>query len=62
VLPEKDVLVPTQLVEPIGIGLMPPGLISVAPNGMPVPPEPVEPSVPSGDVAPMPGVLVRLCA
>jgi hypothetical protein len=54
----------------LAVGLNPPGSISVAPNGMPVPPfDPVdvlEPSMPSGDVAPMAepvaGMLVGLCA
>jgi hypothetical protein len=50
----------------IGAGLRPPGSISVAPSGMPVPPfDPVatlEPSMPSGEVAPRPDVVVALCA
>jgi hypothetical protein len=54
----------------LAVGLRPPGSISVAPNGMPVPPfDPVdvlEPSMPSGDVAPMAepmdGMPVGLCA
>jgi len=62
----------------LAVGLRPPGSISVAPNGMPVPlfdpVDVVEPSIPSGDVAPiaepilepvaepMVEVLVGLCA
>jgi hypothetical protein len=50
----------------IGAGLRPPGSISVAPSGMPVPPfDPVatlEPSMPSGEVAPRPDVVIALCA
>jgi hypothetical protein len=65
--PEKDVPVPMQLellaVEPSGIGLMPPGLISVAPNGIPVEdPGEVDPGMPNGDVAPIAGVFSVLCA
>jgi hypothetical protein len=59
-----------------GHGLKPPGSISVAPMGMPVPldavepsgrpvldaVEPPEPGTPSGDVAPIPGVTIVLCA
>jgi hypothetical protein len=45
-----------------GHGLKPPGSISVAPIGMPVPLEPLEPGMPSGDVAPIPGVTVVPCA
>jgi hypothetical protein len=43
-------------------GLKPPGLISVAPSGMPVPLDPIEPGMPSGDVARSPGVLIVVCA
>jgi hypothetical protein len=44
-------------------GLKPPGLTSVAPSGMPVgAPEVRELSPASGDVAPRPGELERLCA
>jgi hypothetical protein len=54
----------------LAVELSPPGSISVAPSGMPVPLfDPVdvlEPSIPSGDVAPiaepMVEVLVGLCA
>jgi hypothetical protein len=49
-----------------GAGLKPPGSISVAPSGIPVglfdPPDVLEPSMPSGDVAPRPGVVIALCA
>jgi hypothetical protein len=49
-----------------GAGLNPPGSISVAPSGIPVPLfDPVDmlgPSMPSGEVAPMPGVVIELCA
>jgi hypothetical protein len=48
---------------PIGIGPRPPGSIEVAPSGIPVwRGEDVEPRVPSGEVAPIPGVVVTLCA
>jgi hypothetical protein len=68
--PESPELAPLALQFELAVGLRPPGLISVAPNGMPVPPfDPVdvlEPSMPSGDVAPMAepmaGMLVGLCA
>jgi hypothetical protein len=43
-------------------GLKPPGSISVAPKGTPVPPLEIEPGMPSGDVAPSPGVPITLCA
>jgi len=46
----------------LGTGLIPPGSISVAPSGMPVPVAPLEPGMPSGEVAPMPGVLIAVCA
>jgi hypothetical protein len=39
-----------------GIGLSPPGSISVAPNGMPVPLAPDAPGTPRGDVVPIPDV------
>jgi hypothetical protein len=45
-----------------GAGLKPPGLISVAPNGMPVPLDPPEPSMPRGEVAPIADGLIELCA
>jgi len=50
-----------------GIGLKPPGLISVAPSGMPdvVGVETiveVAPGTPRGDVAPIAGGLLKLCA
>lgn len=45
-----------------GTGLKPPGSISVAPSGMPVPLDPIEPGTPSGDVARSPGVLIVVCA
>jgi hypothetical protein len=47
------------------IGLKPPGLISVDPSGMPelaIAPVALEPSVPSGDVAPMPDEVIEVCA
>jgi len=43
-------------------GLNPPGSISVAPSGTPVPPSELEPSIPSGEVAPIPGTVVALWA
>jgi hypothetical protein len=43
-------------------GLKPPGSISVAPSGTPVPVAALEPRIPSGDVAPMPGRVVALWA
>jgi hypothetical protein len=50
----------------IGAGLRPPGSISVAPSGMPVPPfspaATLAPSMPSGEVAPRPDVDIALCA
>jgi hypothetical protein len=49
-----------------GAGLKPPGSISVAPSGIPVglfdPLGALEPGTPSGDVAPMPGLIITLCA
>ena len=49
-----------------GAGLKPPGSISVAPKGIPVglfdPLGALEPGTPSGDVAPMPGLVITLCA
>lgn len=41
-------------------GLKPPGSISVPPSGMPVPLITLEPGTPSGDVAPIAGVLIVL--
>jgi hypothetical protein len=66
-IPGKDEPVPMQFeplaVDPIGAGLRPPGSSSVAPRGIPVgEPEEVEPSTPRGDVAPIAGMLVVLCA
>jgi hypothetical protein len=50
----------------LAVGLRPPGSISVAPSGMPVPlfdpMDALEPNMPSGDVAPMAGVPIMLCA
>jgi hypothetical protein len=43
-------------------GLNPPGSISVAPSGKPVPADELEPSKPSGDVTPIPGMVVALWA
>jgi hypothetical protein len=44
-------------------GLKPPGSISVAPNGTPVPLAPLDPGMPSGDVALIAGrVVIELCA
>ena len=65
-IPVEDEVPPTQLelldVGPIGVGPIPPGSIVVAPSGIPVgEPDEVEPGIPSGDVSPMPGVVVRLC-
>ena len=78
VLPDVDVIpdpldpespeyeAPLALQFELAVGLRPPGSISVAPSGMPVPPfDPVdvlEPSMPSGDVAPMAEVPIMLCA
>jgi hypothetical protein len=49
-----------------GAGLRPPGSISVAPSGIPVglfdPLGVLEPGTPSGDVAPMPPLVITLCA
>jgi hypothetical protein len=49
-----------------GAGLRPPGSISVAPNGIPVilfdPLDTLEPSIPSGDVAPMVALVIAFCA
>jgi hypothetical protein len=49
-----------------GAGLKPPGSISVAPSGIPVglfdQLGALEPGTPSGDVAPMPGLIITLCA
>jgi hypothetical protein len=49
-----------------GAGLKPPGSISVAPSGIPValfdPLDALEPSTPSGEVAPNPGTVITLCA
>jgi hypothetical protein len=49
-----------------GAGLKPPGSISVAPRGIPVvlfgPLGALEPSIPNGDVAPMPPLVIGLCA
>jgi hypothetical protein len=42
--------------------LRPPGSISVAPSGIPVPLDPIEPGTPSGDVGPIAGVVVEVCA
>ena len=61
---------PLALQVELAVGLRPPGSISVAPSGMPVPlfdpVDTLEPSMPSGDVAPMAepmaGMLVGLCA
>ena len=49
----------------VAAGLKPPGSISVAPSGRPVPPKSLEPGTPSGDVAPITfgvGTLIRFCA
>jgi hypothetical protein len=55
-VPVLDVAVPAHKVPPAS-GLSPPLSSSVAPNGMPTGPDgPLEFIVPSGDVAPMPGV------
>ena len=62
----------TEFVDPLalqfesGAGLKPPGSISVAPRGIPVglfdPLGALEPGTPSGDVAPMPPLVIGLCA
>jgi hypothetical protein len=69
VMPED---IPEYVADPLalqfetGAGLKPPGSISVAPSGMPVPLfdplDELEPSIPSGEVAPIPGVPIALCA
>jgi len=43
-------------------GLKPPGSISVAPSGMPVPLAPLDPGMPNGDVAPIIEGFVEVCA
>jgi hypothetical protein len=62
VTPEEEVVAmqPELLdVGPIGVGPKPPGLISVAPSGIPVGrPDEVVPGMPSGDVSPMLGMAV----
>jgi hypothetical protein len=65
-IPIEEEVVPMQLelldIGPMGVGPVPPGSISVAPSGIPVgEPDEVEPGIPSGDVSPMPDVLVTLC-
>jgi hypothetical protein len=67
IIPVEDELVPRQLavgvVGPNGAGPTPPGLISVAPNGMPVGRVgEVAPAMPSGEVIPIPGIAIPLCA
>jgi hypothetical protein len=67
VIPGNDEPVPTQFAplpdDPIGAGLRPPGSSSVAPSGIPVGElDDVEPRVPNGDVAPMAGAVIGLCA
>jgi hypothetical protein len=53
----------TLAIEEQGPGLNPPGLISVAPSGMPVgDPEVADPIPLSGDVAPSAGVIGAVCA
>ena len=69
VMPED---IPENAVDPLvlqfesGAGLKPPGSISVAPRGIPVglfdPLGALKPGTPSGDVAPMPGLVITLCA
>jgi hypothetical protein len=66
-IPEESMPAAMQLgapaIEPIGAGLKPPGSISVAPSGIPVgEAEDVEPGMPSGEVAPMLGVPIAVCA
>ena len=62
--PENEA--PLALQFELAVELRPPGSISVAPSGMPVPPfDPVAalaPSMPSGEVAPRPDVIIALCA
>jgi hypothetical protein len=43
-------------------GLNPPISSSVAPSGIPAPADPVEPMIPSGDVAPRPDAVVPVWA
>jgi hypothetical protein len=69
VMPED---IPENAVNPLvlqfetGAGLKPPGSISVAPRGIPVglfdPLDALEPGTPSGEVAPIPGLVIVLCA
>jgi hypothetical protein len=76
VLPDVDVIpdpldpespeAPLALQFELAVGLRPPGSISVAPNGMPVPlfdpVDVVKPSIPSGDVAPIAEPVAELLA
>jgi hypothetical protein len=56
------VLEPIALQVALMAGLRPPGSISVPPSGMPVPLITLEPGTPSGDVAPIAGVLIVVWA
>jgi hypothetical protein len=64
VIPVPEAFIPDspELQFTVTVGLTPPGSISVAPSGMPVPLDPLGPSVPSGEVAPIAGVLIEVCA
>jgi hypothetical protein len=69
-MPDEDI--PELAVNPLalqfesGAGLKPPGSISVAPSGIPVglfdSLGALEPGTPNGDVAPMPPLVIGLCA
>ena len=64
-VPDIDAPEPLMLQFGLTAGLRPPGSISVAPSGIPVPFDAVavlEPSVPSGDVGPIAAGVVVLCA
>jgi len=61
-IPDSPEPNPLALQFTVTVGLTPPGSISVAPSGMPVPLDPLGPSVPSGEVAPIAGVLIEVCA
>jgi hypothetical protein len=62
-MPPPSKVEPVELWEAQASGLKPPGLISVAPSGMPVgAPDVAEPRAFSGDVAPSADLLGKLCA
>jgi len=64
-VPVEEPIIPTQFAPlPVtGMGLRPPGFISVAPSGIPAADAAeVEPGMPRGDVAGIPGAPIVLCA